>query len=257
MVSNTNQTRFVTAMSLDGYKEYGKRFIDSFMKYANGYSLIVYGRKSLPELPDEIELRYKDSIREFDQLLSEFKRDPILCGTQEHPQKKWKDKEKLFGYSYRFDASKFCRMVVVMHHAARSLAKMDGVKYMIWLDGDTVVRQDIPKDIVEKALNGKDYAYLGRPGKYTETGFLVFDIERCMPILDKWVKYYTEGWYAFEKEWHSAWLFDRAREAYPDIVGHNLTPNGRGHVIHQCWVGKIFDHLKGNRKRAGRSREAR
>jgi hypothetical protein len=105
--------------------------------------------------------------------------------------------------------------------------------------------------------SGEAYAYLGRPGKYTETGFLFFDVERAKPILNTWANYYRKDTFLHEQEYHSAWLFDRAREQHRDILGYNLTPNGRGHAIHQCWVGLYFDHLKGKRKLRGRSPEAR
>lgn len=256
MASNISQTRFVTAMSYVGYQEYGRRFLTQFEKRGNGHKLVVYGRRQIPEVPDNVELRLKDHIPGLDPTISTLRKDPFACGKAEAFGHKWKDKELKDGYSYRFDAHKFCRMAIVTGHAAVRL-KAEGVRYMIWVDADMSVRQQIPDDIAERALEGKDYAYLGRPGKYTETGFLVFDLKRSVPVAKRWADFYLKGNFKYEKEWHSAWLFDRARECYPDIVGNNLTPKGRGHVIHQCWVGKILDHLKGNRKKAGRSREAR
>lgn len=246
------QTTIVTGFSAKGFKEYGQRFMHSFEHYRNGHQLHLY-TQDVPLLGGEgVKQSTQGSITGLDEFLDSCRDIPETCGLEDNGQ--WKPKEHKAGYSYRFDAFKFCKMVYTMHAAAHRIGK----GYMIWLDGDTVVRQDIPTDMAEQTLPADcDYAYLGREPKHTETGYLVFRLPEALPLLDAWVNFYESGTFLEQKEWHSAFLFDRAREQCSEVKGHNLTPGGRGHVIHKCWVGKVFDHCKGARKTKGRSPEAR
>lgn len=249
------ETVIVTGFSGKGFVEYGQRFIDTFLEFNSGYPLHLY-TDGVPELGiDRIEQFEQSDITGLPEFLAEWDHLPMAAGKE--PNDKMNAKERKNKYSYRFDAMKFCKMVYTMWFAANKLASK-GIEYMIWLDGDTVVRREIGTSLAERALPaGFDYAYLGREPKHTETGFLVFRLPDVLPILSAWVAYYKSGTYLFQKEWHSAFLFDRAREQFPEIAGYNLTPGGRGHVIHKCWVGGVFDHCKGNRKSKGRSPEAR
>lgn len=244
----------VSGFSGKGYREYGHRLVKTLHEFMPSYSQVIYTHDmdTHHDWPG-VEQREQNAIANIKNFIADHEDDPFAQGVSD-PGGRWKAKEKQARYSYRFDAFKFCRMVFVMHDAIMRCDKA----YMIWLDGDTVVRRAPPKAMLKMALpGGEAYAYLGRPAKYTETGFLFFDVERAKPILQTWADYYRLGTYRQESEWHSAWLFDRAREQHPDIEGYNLTPEGRGHAIHQCWVGLYFDHLKGKRKKRGVSPEAR
>lgn len=246
------ETTIVTGFSHKGFDEYGRRFIRTFKEYNSGQHLLVYS-DGVPFIAGKgIEQFPQGGIKDLQAFIRRWRGSQPCAGKAPVPG--WNDKEKKNGYSYRFDALKFCKMVYTMWAAAHRITSPG---YMIWLDGDTVVRKDIPKDLAERALPaGYDYAYLGREPKHTETGFLVFRLPEALPILDAWADFYTSDSFTGQKEWHSAFLFDRAREKFPEIKGYNLTPGGRGHVIHKCWVGSIFDHCKGNRKTKGRSPEA-
>ncbi len=249
----------VTGFSADGFKQYGKRLTDGLLQFNSDFEVLVYGTdyienqelyRPLLKHPNLYVLDQND-ISQLEAFTGFHKYDPMWCGKLSFV--KWNDKERKAGYSYRFDAVKFCRMVFTMWDAAKRIEE----GYMVWLDGDNVVRKQIPSDLCEKSLNECDYAYLGREPKHTETGYLVFKLPEALPILTAWAEYYSCGTFSEQKEWHSAFLFDRAREQFPEIKGHNLTPGGRGHVIHKCWVGQYFDHCKGNRKNKGKSPEAK
>lgn len=243
----------VTAFSAKGYKEYGARLIESYIKSGSSFPMIVYTSEmdSLPHHPNIIHKKQEDicDLRDF---LFRWRDSKQIAGCKPGPE--WKPKYIQQGYNYRFDAHKFCRMVYVMWHAASML----GAHRMIWLDGDSVIRQKLPDDFFDRFLPPTAHiSYLGRPAKYSETGFVAFRFPGAMPVLDEWAAMYTEDRFLDHKEWHSAYLFDRSREAKPEVRCHNLTPNGDGHVIHQCDVGKYIDHLKGSRKKRGVSPEAK
>ncbi len=247
------ETTIVTGFSGKGFAEYGLRFLKTFEAFNPGHRLLLYTDGTPALSSNALEQVEQRSIYDLSSFLSRWEGSKTCSGKAPVPG--WNDKEKKNGYSYRFDAWKFCKMVYTMWAAAHRITEPC---YMIWLDGDTVVRRDIPKNLAERALPaGYDYAYLGREPKHTETGFLVFRLPEALPILDAWAAFYTSDSFTGQKEWHSAFLFDRAREKFPEIKGYNLTPGGRGHVIHKCWVGSIFDHCKGNRKTRGHSPEAR
>lgn len=247
------ETTIVTGFSHKGYYEYGARFIETFKEFNPNHKLLLYADGAPLSKGDDITQLQQGAIRELQNFVWRWR--GVLTAEGKEPVVGWNDKERKNGYSYRFDAWKFCKMVYTMWAAAH---RIEEPGYMIWLDGDTVVRRDIPKNLAERALpTGYDYAYLGREPKHTETGFLVFRLPEALPILDAWADFYTSDSFATQSEWHSAFLFDRAREKFPEIKGYNLTPGGNGHVIHKCWVGSIFDHCKGNRKTRGRSPEAR
>lgn len=251
-------TTIVTGFSHKGLGEYGDRFLQTFKKYNKPKIPLHVYTGCIDKKIHGCKQFKQEEIEGLDEFLHYWRDDPTISG--KHPVDRWNDKERKNGYSYRFDAMKFCKMVYTMWAAAHRLVE-EGVfetDYMIWLDGDTVVRKDIPENLAVAALPaGYDFAYLGREPRHTETGFLVFRLPEALPILDSWVDFYESGKFIRQNEWHSAYLFDRARELHPDIHGYNLTPGGKGHVIHKCWVGKIFDHCKGNRKIRGRSPEAK
>lgn len=241
----------VTAFSAKGYREYGARMLESWAKYNNGHHLVLY-TQGVKQTFLGVEQREQEDIPGFKEFLNKWVGNDLVAGRQPIPGK-WKSRELQVGYSYKWDAWKFMRMVAVMHHAAH--AQGEGI--MIWLDGDNVIRGKSPRDLFTRWLpDDCDYAYLGREPKHTETGFVAFRLPEALPILDAWYAYYTEGTFLQEEEWHSAYLFDRAREQFPEIKGHNLTPGGSGHVIFQCSVGDWTMHNKGSRKTKGFSPEA-
>ena len=241
----------VTAFSAKGYHEYGARMLESWAKYNNGHKLVVYTSDMDQCLPD-VEQREQSDIPGFKEFLAKWDGNKAVAGREPIPGR-WKQRELQVGYSYKWDSYKFFRMVAVMHHAAHA----QGTGIMIWLDGDNVIREKSPHDLFTRWLpDDCAYAYLGREPKHSETGFVVFRLPDALPILDAWYAYYTYGTFLLEDEWHSAYLFDRAREQFPGIKGHNLTPGGSGHVIFQCSVGDWTMHNKGSRKSKGYSPEA-
>lgn len=241
----------VTAFSAKGYREYGARMLESWAKHNNGHKLVVY-TSDMDRCLSGVEQREQAEIPDFQGFLSFWAGNKAVQGRDPVPG--WKARELQVGYSYKWDAYKFFRMVYVMWHAAHA----QGAGTMIWLDGDHVLRKQLPRDLFERWLSaGCAYAYLGREPKHSETGLVVFRLPEALPILDAWYAYYHDGTFLQEHEWHSAYLFDRAREQFPLIRGNNLTPGGTGHVIHAHEAGQWIDHLKGDRKRKGRSQEAK
>lgn len=253
----------ITGWSPSGYLEYGQRFAETFDRFwPKDVQLVVYGEEPVP-LPRG-EFRRLDVIPGCMEFLQRHD-NPIARGRapREDLRAKWKPKWLQLGYSFRFDAWKFCRQGFIPYHAAGEL----GLKYSVplgqqrpllcWLDGDVVTHAKVPAGVIEGLLPpGKAVAYLGRGAKHSEIGFQLYDVIKAWPMLEMFSKIYSTDSIFRYKEWHSAYAFDEAREAMlPRELWHDLTPGGEGHVWHQSPLCAFTDHLKGDRKAKGRSHE--
>lgn len=247
--------RFVTAFHPEGFKQYGHRLVESYAKFNAGQYLHVYASDMsgtiYPKYLNETAWHEQFDIPELAAFLERHKDNPHVHGKKPHSC--WKPKDIQAGYSYRTDLHKFSRMIYVMWAEAHR----DPTGRMVWLDGDCLLRKHLPDDFIDRALpEGYAYSYLGRGKKYSETGFVVFNLPDALPILDEWAGYCTNDTFFMENEQHSAYLFDRAREKHANIKGYDLTPNGSGHPIYDCFVGEYISHLKGARKYAGKCSQA-
>lgn len=237
----------VTGWSPQGYEEYGRAFAESFAKHwpAN-VDLIVYGEEPVP-LPRG-EFRRLDQIPGCVDFLDRHRHNAKANGREPKPD--WKPAWRELGYNFRWDAWKFCRQGFIPHHAAQTV---DGM--LCWLDGDVVTFKDVPENFIESLLpDGKDVAYLGRAGAHSEIGFQLYRLPQAMPMLERFRDYYDTDAVFLLKEWHSAYVFDTARQETKSAA-HDLTPGGTGHVWCSSPLFRFLDHLKGRRKDVGASRE--
>ena len=140
----------VSGFSGKGYEEYGHRLIKTLCEFMPSHSKVIYTHDmdTHHDWPG-IEQREQNAIANIKNFIADHEDDPFAQGVSD-PGGRWKEKEKQARYSYRFDAFKFCRMVFVMHDAIMRCDK----PYMIWLDGDTVVRRAPPKAMLKMALPG-------------------------------------------------------------------------------------------------------
>jgi hypothetical protein len=174
------------------------------------------------------------------------------------PNHNWKERAVAIGYNWRYDASKFSRQGFIPHHVARR--HLDSAKFLCWLDGDVVTHAPIASAnvITDLMPADKSIAYLGREPKHPDIAFQLYRLGD--PLTMQFLREFT-GFYATDevfnlKEWHSAFVWRFALTPYLRLA-HNLTPGGSGHVWHQSPLRLWGDHLKGERKKHGRSIERR
>jgi hypothetical protein len=108
---------------------------------------------------------------------------------------------------------------------------------------------------------GKYWSRIGRGPKYPECGFMIWDTQH--PIhkrywqLMSWL--YDEGALFQLIEWHDSYVWWTAERYVEQETKQNLHIDlGDGHVGHAFVLGplgKKLDHLKGNRKEVGYSKE--
>lgn len=235
----------VTGWSPTGFQQYGWRFLETFARYWPKYVRLIAYMEEPVEMPKG-ECRRR-LLSEIPGCMEFLERSNTTLTRGRAPSAKWKEKEIRRGYSYRFDAWKFCRQAFIPYHAAQGLDD-----YMVWLDADVVTREPIPEGWIESLITD-DVVYLGRR-KHSDIGFIGCRLPGAMPVLKRFYDYYATDAVFDLPEWHSAYVFDVAREG----VGTNLTPGGQGHVWLKSPLYPRLDHLKGEgRKKLGRSQGKR
>jgi hypothetical protein len=160
-------------------------------------------------------------------------------------------------YDYRFDAVRFCRKPLVVQGMRRRLPH----RSLIWLDADCVAHGALDEAWLRRALPVDcDFSFLGRAGLYSECGFLGFNpTPMAYELIARWADQYRTGAVFKQAQWHDSWVFDQMR--YQLHTEHHLRAKDLGyatgargtHIFINSVLGERLDHLKGPRKKLGRS----
>ena len=137
--------------------------------------------------------------------------------------------------------------------------KADG---LICIDADSRFYTPISSDWVTAKIHRNDcmMTYMGRGDQYTETGFLYFNMKH--PDVRDYARevqklYITDELYKLPRTLDcEAW--DHVRRKFEEerfTINYNIGDGKPGHVQARGVLGGIYDHMKGNRKFEGGSRE--
>lgn len=218
------------------YKTYGRYFVDSLQKYLdNRVNVVLYTDTPLTLPKSNFDNRI---LNEFCPNLLEFKKrngnKVVPTGT-----KGWlKD-------AVRFSHKSYCII-----NASRTI-KTD---LLIWLDADTEIIAPITHQYLKEHLDPNNFvSYLGRPNRYSETGWLCFDLRNkwAKKFFDRWEWYYnTDEIYNLPAQL-DCHVFDAVREEMElsgKIKSQNISPpnTGAGH-FDRTFIGKMT-HYKGDKK---------
>jgi hypothetical protein len=267
-----------------GWHEYGRQFLESFTAYwPEGVKLEICGEYDAMaatsaragqlmlegHLRHEVRFNLLEGIAGCAEFLKRHD-DLISCGRAKLEGHNWKERAVLAGYNWRYDACKFSRQGFIPHHVA--LRHAGSAEFLCWLDGDVVTHTPIRSAAQITALmpDDKSIAYLGREPKHPDIAFQLYRLTdpRALGFLREFRLYYAADEVFALKEWHSAYVWRHVlghSPIYPcdatsptfEQIAHNLTPGGSGHVWHQSPLRLWGDHLKGERKKHGRSAERR
>jgi hypothetical protein len=232
-----------SGFSPKGRIQYGERFLASFdANMPADIALEVYVEEAMP-MPRGAgrDLFAIEGAREFHD---RHRSNRAAQGRE--PVAGWKSKEQIRGYSFRFDAYKFWKQILIPQAAAATMADDD---ILIWLDGDVeVIARPSALDLHD-LLGGAEVAFLKREPKHSEIGFWAIRLNpRTRAFLARMAEIYTTDEVFTLPEWHSAFVWDTARREF-DLVEQNLTKRGtHGHVWPQSPLAKWFRHDKGDRK---------
>jgi hypothetical protein len=178
-----------------------------------------------------------------------------------------RSRRKDAGKGFKWHAIRFAHKVYSIFHCA----KETDADFLVWMDADTICHSPITmQDLYRMIPADSELCYLGRKGKYSECGLYAMNLRspNIQNFLKEFQRVYDDaenGIFQLE-EWHDSFVFDAVRKKFPQMRQldwaahlHDLRPSsgnstGEGHpLINSDW-GAWLDHLKGGRKKLGRSK---
>ena len=267
-METTMKISVVTTFHEAGLKEYGQRMINSFCEnWPEQVTLHIYPEscnpaisnhnhvtlKRLEELPDL--MAFKEKWWNVPKANGDVSADPV------------RSRRKDAGKGFKWHAIRFAHKVYAIFHCAREI----DADFLVWMDADTICHSPITmQDLYRMIPANSELCYLGRKGKYSECGLYAMNLrsQNVQNFLKEFQRVYDDaenGIFQLE-EWHDSFVFDAVRKKFPQMRQldwaahlHDLRPQpgnstGEGHpVINSEW-GAWLDHLKGGRKKLGRSK---
>lgn len=248
-----NEYLLVTTFNLSGYNLYGKKMLESFLKYwPSNQTILVYveGCELDSGLSSNERIIVKDLLQVSDlvNFKTRHKDNPAANGCVKNSTVK----------DFLFDAVRFSHKVFALYDAVQN----NFGKSIVWLDADTITHSKVPDNFLETNFPSSKYgiAYLGRTKQYSECGWVVYHTKHPL-MKDFWntfTNYYNSDSIFKLKEWHDSYVFDVTRLEYESkgMVNQNITPGFvAGHPFINCILGEYMDHMKGPRKKVGRSKK--
>ena len=133
----------ITTFSKDGWEEYGKEFLDSYVKFWDFKIHVYWEGKDHPDGYPKDKVCWHDLSKDTD-------RRSFL---ENYADKTSKD--------YRFNATRFCHKVYAFTDPKRKAKQ--GTEYWIWLDADVETTAEVSKQFLDSVCPpGFSGSYLGR-----------------------------------------------------------------------------------------------
>lgn len=251
----------VTTFNDKGLKKYGQRMINTFIQnWPKEITLHVYPEECNPQVPDHSRMTLKrlEEVPELQAFKEKWKNVPKANGdvTDDPVRSRRKDA----GKGFKWDAIRFAHKVYAIFHCA----KETDADVLVWMDADTVCHSPISLETVESFCAGEfDLGFLGREGKYTECG--LYSMNLRSPAVQNFLREFQRMYDDAENgiftlaEWHDSFVFDAVRTKFRNqIRERNWSAGivkGEGHPLINSEWGAYLDHLKGDRKDLGRSKD--
>ena len=260
----------VTTFHQEGLDLYGQRFLDSFAERVDDkIKMLVYAEKCEPKNPHPQQITVR-SAEEHLPKLQAFKQKwggvPKANGKCPFPEKRPRDYHKEF----KWDAVRFANKVYAVFDACERSRD-----WCVWMDADQFVHSDWAYEDWTRLLpDDKWITYVGR-GKgsatWPECGFYGLNLKHptCKQFLTEFEKSYedAENGIFTLPEWHDSYVFGTIlnRIKKTDGTVYDYTENtllqtaktgGGGHPLINTELGKWVDHLKGARKKLGKSKRS-
>lgn len=250
----------VTTFHRAGYEKYGQRMIQTFLKnWPSNIILVVYAEDcEVTESAPNLIVRDLNQVTELTDFKNKWKGIPKANG--DVSQDPVRNKRKDAGKGFKWDAVRFAHKV----YSIFDCAQKTNSDILFWMDADTVCHGPISYSAIEKFCPPtQDLGFLGREGKYTECGLYSMNLRSLtvQSFLKEFQKMYDEaesGIFTLE-EWHDSFVFDAVRGKFKGQLKENNWSrgiiSGEGHPLINSEWGAYLDHLKGDRKSLGRSKD--
>lgn len=236
MTMRTNNLQIVTSFGPDGFEQYGKAFIESYVKFCD-IPLIVYYENQRPAFSHPL-ITYKDLFliprsREFIDAVGKL---PIFGGIINGER------------NYRYDVAKFSRKVFAQWDAARFHKGQ-----LFWIDADVEFIANTPSTYFSNMLDDVFMVWMGRSNSHSCASFIGWNNQH--PDAQRfWQAYYDtliSGQIFVQREWHDSYYLDVVREAL-NISSRNISAQLKfgskpGNVFDEVFRG-YATHKKGNLK---------
>lgn len=262
----------VTTCNAEGWRVYGRRMVESFLlHWPESVRLYAYAEGFTPDLVDP-RVVWLDLLVECPKLVAfkeRHRHNPMAHGEQ--ARRRWEVKFRIhkptlrirkvenWGVGYRWDAVRFSHKPFSIFDAARRTT----TDVLFWIDADIRVFANVPMDFLEEVMPPDCFiSYLHRP-RFSECGFVGYNLRHraTQHFLSEFERLYTSDQLFDEREYHDSFLFDVIRRRIEGRgcasydIGQGIGNDG-GHVFVNSRLGQFMDHLKGERKTEGRSRDS-
>lgn len=227
-----------TTMTLYGYNQFGKKFIETFQEmWPKSHVLHVACEGFLPESEGNViywDLMEDPGMKAFKEFCSQ---DALTRG--------WINNR----YWYQMDALKWSHRIFAQNVDCDA-------PIFVNIDADIITHSPVHEDFVESLLGDCDLAYMPRRNLYSECSFVVYRMPQMAGFIRDHMKWYLKG-KVFELEgWTDCHIFDAMlsqSKVKARNINHGLpwTP----HPFVNGPLGAYMDHKKGKRKEEGRSRK--
>jgi hypothetical protein len=244
----------ITTFNSQGYKQYGQRMIQTFLEnWPADVMLVVYAEDCvIAESANNLVVKNLNTVVELVTFKKIWRGVPKANGDVSTDPVRSRRRDA--GKGFKWDAVRFAHKVYAIFDCARHC----DTDYLIWMDADMVCHSAITVDQLDQ-LCTKDLCFLGRRGKYSECGLYAMNLHSSAMrnFLQKFQEYYdhAESGIFTLSEWHDSFVFDKIRQLVlvDSLDWSNNLITGEGHpLINSPW-GAYLDHLKGSRKKLGRS----
>ena len=258
----------VTTFHEEGLKKYAQRMIDTFCtNWPEEITLHIYPEKCNPAIRNHnhVTLTDLDSVKELMAFKEQWKDVPKANGDVSADPVRSKRKDS--GKGFKWHAVRFAHKVYAIFDCARTT----DADILIWMDADTICHSPITmKSLYRMIPADSELCYLGRKGKYSECGLYSMNLRspNVQAFLKEFQRFYDHAEQGIFQlaEWHDSFVFDAVRVKFPQMRQldwaahlHDLRPapgmsSGEGHPLINSQWGAWLDHLKGSRKKLGRSK---
>ena len=261
----------VTTFHKPGLDEYAQRFLDSFAERVDSrIKLLVYAEGCSPTVDPMCEnikvLDAKESLPKLNAFKERWGNDPKANGIPPDEIKARRPRD--WHKEFKWDAIRFANKVYAVFDACER-ADTD---WVVWMDADSYIHSNWSyNDFAELLPNDKWLTYVGR-GKGSQTwpecGFYGMNLNHgaCQTFLEEFERYYEDadnGIFTLE-EWHDSFVFgtilNKMKTLRPDVLDYSANmylreakTGGGGHPLINGPLGKFMDHMKGGRKKKGKS----
>jgi len=258
----------VTTFHEEGLNKYAQRMINTFCEnWPAEVMLHLYPEQCNPIIRDHshVTLKRSEEIPELMAFKNQWKNIPKANGDVSADPVRSKRKDS--GKGFKWHAVRFAHKV----YAIFDCAKETDADILVWMDADTICHSPITMNNLYRMIPlDSELCYLGRKGKYSECGLYAMNLRspNVQLFLKEFQRFYDQAEQGIFRlaEWHDSFVFDAVRNKFPqmkqldwaahlhDLKPHPKSSTGEGHPLINSEWGAWLDHLKGSRKKLGRSK---